>query len=103
MNVWNRLKSVREMEQTKVCSAPSERNYEKNIVRRIHDHGLSFHFDLFIRRAGAAEKQEIETRIEVARRGRIARPSLLDQRDSQGDCHAALLRRIRLVRVQDRP
>src|SRR5215510_15529616 len=103
MKVWNRLKSVREMEQTKVCPAPSERNYEKNIVRRIHDHGLSFHFDLFIRRAGAAEeKQEIETRIEAPRRGRSARPSLLDQRDSQRDCHAALLQRIRLVRVQGR-
>src|SRR5262245_36079266 len=103
MKVWNRLKSVREMEQTKVCPAPSERNYEKNIVRRIHDHGLSFHFDLFIRRAGAAEeKQEIETRIEAPRRGRSARPSLLDQRNSQGDCHAALLRCVRLVRVQGR-
>src|SRR5215510_11744157 len=89
------------MEQTNVRPTPSERNYEKSIVRRIHDHGLSLYFDLYIRRAGAAEeKQEIETRIEVARRGRSARPGLLDQRDSQGACHTALLQRIRLVRVQ---
>ena len=65
------------MEQTKVCSTPSERNYEKSIVRRIHDHGLSLYFDLYIRRAGAAEeKQEIEARIKAARRGRIAAAAL---------------------------